>query len=401
MSHKPNEGVKAAAVIFDSDLVKLLNSDDIRIPTNFVGVRRVRPHKLLEEKRNSNTVRNENTVFTVKVANGIGRRMTKQEKKKEKQKMKQKQKEDRKRHRQEQMDSPTSIPSNLKTPSIYSSTTNSRYFQVALNNTALEQELAELRGERNGLPPVLLSPAMAIHAETILWPSSGSGHIEHKLQFTYDHEMSKKWAELLKETMRPAEATREKDNKIRPMPYQLTPEPWTRLRQNMGQQKLESNRDAQHFSSRWDLMPSKCKSTRMICRQPTETDLIASLVFEYLFMESKYYVSCGAKFGCDFLIYDGPREERHAFAGLRILKAKEGQLPIQSAFSLSGFVRCLNTAGKFALLATVVRDEKCENPLYRLAFVDIALEKVLTAPTHKKRARTQKRRDVAKNLAKL
>ncbi|KAL3944702.1 MAG: hypothetical protein SGBAC_001217 [Bacillariaceae sp.] len=400
MSHQPTEGIRSAAVIFNSDLVKLLNSENIRIPTNFVGVRRVRPHKLLEEKRYSNAVRNENTVFTVRLADGVDRRMTKQEKKKEKLKLKQRLKEDRKRQRQEQADSVTSISSKLHTPSTDSSTTNTRYFQVSLNNTALEQELAELRGERNGLPPVILSPAMAIHAETILLPSGGSIGSKPNLQFMYDHEMSKQWAELLKENMRPAEAAREMD-KLRRMPYQLTPEPWTRLRQFTGQQKLESNRDSQQFSSHSELLPSKCESTRMICRPPTETDLIASLVFEYLFRESKYYVSCGAKFGCDFLIYDGPREERHAFAGLRILKTKDGQMPIQSAFSLSGFVRCLNTAGKFALLATVVRDEKSETPFYRLAFVDIALEKVLTAPTHQKRARTQKRRDVAKNLSKV
>lgn len=392
--------MKFAAVVFDSDLVKLLNSKTVRIPTNFVGVRRVRPRKLLQEKKNSDPVRATSTVFTVKLADGNDRRMTKQEKKKEKYKMKQQRKEDRKRQRQDQTDSTTSIFPNSRAPKIDSWTSNIRYYQVSLNNAALEQELAELRGERNGLPPVLLSPAMAIHAEKILWQSSCCSNSQPKVQFFYDHELSKKWAELLKEHMRPAEAAREKDE-LRTMPYKLSPEPWTRLRQNMGEQKLQSTRVAQYLGKNVNFTPSKCKSARMVCRPTTETDLAASLVFEYLLRESSYFLSCGAKFGCDFLVYDGPRDERHAFAGLRILHSKGSDMPIQSAFNLSGFVRCLNTAGKFALLATVFRDERSEIPLYRLAFVDIALEKVLTAPTHKKRARTQKRRDVAKNLSKV
>lgn len=398
MDRGANECVRSATVVFDSDLVKRLNSRNVRIPTNFVGVRRVRisvrPSKL---KKCSDHVRSTNTVFTVKLTNGIERRMTKQEKKREKYRMKQQQKDDRKRQRQDQTDSTTSILSKL--PATESdSTSNFRYY-LSLNNAALEQELAELRGERNGIPPVLLSPAMAIHAEKILCQSGCSRQSQPNVELMYDHQMSKKWATLLKENMRPAEVAREKD-KLRPMPYQLTPEPWSRLRQNMGEQKFESSREAQYPIDHLDLKPSKCKSVRMICRPTTEADLDASIVFEYLFRESNYYVSCGAKFGCDFLIYDGPREERHAFAGLRILQAKGEDLPIQSAFSLSGFVRCLNTAGKFALLGTVVRDRKGGMPSYRLAFVDIALEKVLTAPTHKKRARTQKRRDIAKNLSK-
>jgi hypothetical protein len=167
-------------------------------------------------------------------------------------------------------------------------------------------------------------------------------------------------------------------------------------------------------------------------------DAILSLVFEYIHRETPYYVSCGAKFGADYLIYDGPRDERHAFAGLKVLSSattatsttgagverhdRHGPtpvLPIPTAYSLTSFVRCLNTAGKVALLATAVVDvEEAEKDhttkgnnnnrgrsrhAYRVVFVDVALEKVLDAPTHKKRRRGgsgTKRRDVTQNLAK-
>ena len=56
---------------------------------------------------------------------------------------------------------------------------------------------------------------------------------------------------------------------------------------------------------------------------------------------------------------------------------------------------------QFALLATVVKAKNDDMAtVYKVAFVDIALEKVLTAPTHKRRKRTQVRRDVTLNLAK-
>ena len=168
-------------------------------------------------------------------------------------------------------------------------------------------------------------------------------------------------------------------------------------------------------------------------------DDIISIVFEYLHRETNFYVSCGAKFGADFLIYDGPREERHAFAGLRILSpplSQSSALPLPSAYSLTSFVRCLNTAGKLALLATVEEiqhskeedddddddgvvvldddvhkqeeggkdcNKKIATTQYQVAFVDVALEKVLDVHKQKKKSskkKLQKRRDVTKNLAK-
>ena len=45
------------------------------------------------------------------------------------------------------------------------------------------------------------------------------------------------------------------------------------------------------------------------CRPPSDFDILVSIVFEYLHEASSFCISCGAKFGSDFLICDGPRED--------------------------------------------------------------------------------------------
>jgi hypothetical protein len=292
---------------------------------------------------------------------------------------------------------------------------NDRYYQLSINNTVLMQELAELRGERNGLPPVLLSPAMA-HQAILQGAFSLAGNTTNvtinNASLTYDHKLSMEWARLLKESMVPDEEIRAKES-IRPMPYQLIPEPWTRLRPSGFQEEHtfptqlrslnSASKSTSGSNSRTLIPPQNCNFASVCCRPPTNFDSIVSLVFEYFYKScTDYYVSCGAKFGCDFLIYDGPREERHAFAGIRVHPATNEKLPIPTTYSLAGLVRCLNTAGKFALLATMVSDYDKDTDLttYRVAIVDVALEKILSAPTHKKRNQTQSRRDVTANLAK-
>ncbi len=172
----------------------------------------------------------------------------------------------------------------------------------------------------------------------------------------------------------------------------------------------------------------------------------AYLILKHLHQYSNLHIACGALFGCDFLLYDGHRDERHSFAGLRIYCCdprsrshrgeeqgngttnccdgiKNDQLPIPSAYDMAGFVRTMNSARKIALLATVVREgeerdgDDCggdddanspprmmtSKPSYRIALVDLALEKVLTAPTHVRKGNTNKRRsedDAANGLAK-
>jgi len=55
-------------------------------------------------------------------------------------------------------------------------------------------------------------------------------------------------------------------------------------------------------------------------------------------------------------------------------------LPVPSAYDLAGYVRGLNTAGKLALLATVI----IEKDVDKVLIVDLALEKIFNgsnAPT--------------------
>eukprot|EP00957_Ditylum_brightwellii_P134457 10251068-Ditylum_brightwellii.AAC.1 len=81
---------------------------------------------------------------------------------------------------------------------------------------------------------------------------------------------------------------------------------------------------------------------------------------------------------------------------------------IPSPYDLAGYVRGLNTAGKLALLATVItkQDMKGGEKQTIVAFVDLALEKILSAPTHLKKRRKNgnsrhvKRKQVGQNLSK-
>lgn len=408
-----------AAIVFHMPLVTKLASPSVRIPANYVGVRRVRPSNQIRdlEAYKKGTEEKASIIYKVMDENGNLRRMTKKEKRDLKQKIAMEKKEATEQKRLEAMNNPNKDESERKRKK---TNNENKYHQLEINNSALKQELAELRGDRNGLPPVLLSPAMALQAQSVLLGTDVStklnGIQKGRCKLVYDHNLSLTWAKVIKEAMGPAEKVR-KEESLRPMPYQLTPEPWKRMRPNLDEKVLETTErnDSLLTSTKQEneIPPAKCQWANITCRPPTSLDSDASIVFEYLHRETPFHVSCGAKFGSDFLLYDGPREERHAFAGLRILQSsgpaasvdtieKDKQLPIPNAYSLSGYVRCLNTAGKFALLATVIREISTEQnmPLYRVAFVDIALEKVLTAPTHKRRRRTQLRRDVTLNLAK-
>ncbi|KAL3788484.1 hypothetical protein ACHAW5_002543 [Stephanodiscus triporus] len=153
----------------------------------------------------------------------------------------------------------------------------------------------------------------------------------------------------------------------------------------------------------------------------------------HLIRHSGLHVACGAAFGCDFLLYDGRREDRHSFAGLRVygsVRSHRGgdyydevschidadstsewggvvRFPMPSAYDLAGFVRTMNTARKIALVAMVARGGRggrCgdKSNIATIAFVDLALEKVLTAHAHVRKGSTTKRRteeDAASGLA--
>jgi hypothetical protein len=547
-----NNGV---VMIFKSSLVRNVASSKVRLPSNFVGVRCVRRERECNSSKNTNTqstsdnplpsandnnddddaddeddknvARNNKYVkFVVVDENGNERRMTKAEKKKKKRQLAKQNKEQAqqnsaKRQKLEEEISST-IPSSTKTATEgqegKSSPSSSSYHQLPINPTTMDQELADFKGERAGLPTVLLSPPMALqfftknlhvlpeiiplvvdkeellnddeivedaHNNNNYYDANGDGAV-----LIHSHSMAEEWSNRLKEKcILPAEFVRQKED-LRPLAYRLHPEPWQRMRPTPIKEQpmltTSRSRNRNHNLDKDDRTKSLVATTTedpiivnpnprdwitLTCRPRLTSsssssssilqhDDIISIVFEYLHRETPFYLSCGAKFGSDLLIYDGPRESRHAFAGLRVLSrftnsmtssssllpatdkdvnilssSSELQLPLPTAFSLTSFVRCLNTAGKLALLATVEEVEVVvpdnnekqkegsngdndidQNDIitrknnnnnntthYRVAFVDVALEKVLDVHKRKKgssKKKLQKRRDVTQNLAK-
>ena len=406
-------------MMFTSELVQHAASPELRLPANFVGVQSVRQDfcKSLASEEQISRLKAENDVkFCVIDANGNERRMTKAEKKARKKEMADAKKEAKKEaNRKRNLDQISKAPDKGDTNGVATNhTESSTYHQLPLDQTTMEQELSE--GKRGRMPPVILSPPMAmrfIH----------DGHYDGGTVLAYTHTVSQQWATLLKQKcVLPAEALREMED-LRPLAYRLQPEPWQRLRPSLDESPLVTN-------SRWgnaiktertreknnpkprDWVSLECRPRLISSEKALQHDDILSIVFEYIHRDTPYYVSCGAKFGSDFLIYDGPRDQRHAFAGLRVLSQFTNsmiqdntvELPLPTAYSLTGFVRCLNTAGKLALLATVTQVIEESSIRYNVAFVDVALEKVLDVHKRKNRSnkkkKLQKRRDVTQTLSK-
>eukprot|EP00536_Pseudo-nitzschia_multiseries_P014766 jgi/Psemu1/327657/estExt_fgenesh1_pg.C_7660001 len=496
-------------VMFASSLVKHTASH-LRLPANYVGVRSARHDFKKAICTTSSAISNQDkdkiarhkasndVKFCVVDENGNERRMTKAEKKVKKLQLAQAKKEAKKEgvskkkrkfeatmvdvdvdgnnknldpESNNQADNEATEPHEIKLQRNEATVTT--YHQLPLNPATMEQELNEFKGKRGNSPPQILSPPMTLHFVSI---GGNLTRCEDAI-LAYDHNLSLEWANRLKEQcVLPAEAVRQKED-LRPLAYRLQPEPWQRLRPTLEENAMpttkrnhsDGNQESTSLSSASGSTminddPKPCEWVPLTCRprlitsekrEGIQHDDILSIVFEYIHRETSFHVSCGSKFGSDFLIYDGPREERHAFAGLRVLsrftnsmtsipastsastsmstststksssendpdstrnqssRKSEAQLPLPSAYSLTGFVRCLNTAGKLALLATV--DEvpavafsesfDTEKKLYRVAFVDVALEKVLDVHKRKNRGRSdkkklQKRRDVTRTLSK-
>jgi hypothetical protein len=461
----------AAIMIFIAPLVKQVSTSEVRLPPEYVGVRRVRPssHMVRQAmvRQNSDGATKQSTktsqvTFTTRGENGDERRMTKQEKKALKYQLAVEKKEAKKKRKLDEIATVTTTVTTTTRDSTEKTQTNgakrdekaspslpepitgidaegtstTSYHNIEVDPATLEQELAELRGERNGVAPVVLSRPMALQA-MIRCADVLSCNDNFKTQadalIQYDECLTQNWANALKASMCPAEHVRQQED-MRPMAYQLAPEPWNRLRpaaSSISETKLETipryiecgdEEDKKKEQPGEDeALQTEIQQARdwvsIIIRPPVLSfDSDVSIVFEFLYRQTPFYVSCGAKFGCDFLLYDGPRDERHAFAGLRIFSSpsrparnntqgiepisETPELPLPTAYTMAGYVRCLNTAGKLALIATVVRDRDDTKSLYRICFVDLALEKILSAPTHQRRARTTVRRDVSQNLAK-
>ncbi len=412
-------GDNSVIMMFTSELVQHAASPELRLPANFVGVQSVRQDfcKSLASEEQISKLKTENDVkFCIIDANGNERRMTKAEKKAKKKEMADAKKEAKKEaNRKRNLDQISKAADKGDTNGVATNHQElSTYHQLPLDQMTMEQELSE--GKRGRMPPVILSPPMAmrfIH----------DGRYDGGAILAYSHIISQQWANILKQKcVLPAEALREKED-LRPMAYRLQPEPWQRLRPSLDESplvtnsrlgiaiKTEQTRDKNNPKPR-DWASLECRPRLISSEKPLQHDDILSIVFEYIHRETPYYVSCGAKFGSDFLIYDGPRDQRHAFAGLRVLSPYTNpmiqddtvELPLPTAYSLTGFVRCLNTAGKLALLATVTQVIEESTIRYNVVFVDVALEKVLDV--HKKKNRSnkkkklQKRRDVTQTLSK-
>lgn len=310
------------------------------------------------------------------------------------------------------------------------------YHQLEINPTIIQEEIAEMKHEDrrayNNLPAIL-SPPMTYQAYLhglIPFNHNKNDNMDrsncHESNIiVIDDELAKRWAQALRKVINNEEMKRNKEN-LRPLVYKLMPEVWKRLRPLPSSQNGvidDESMDIEIFNSSQPLSRNQisineekgmihCRNIRSHeSKQYRDSWYNKSheIVFECLYKHfSNFHVSCGAKFGCDYLIYDGSRMERHAFAGLRIICANKKQIhyetvddelfPLPTPYDLSGYVRGLNTAGKLALLAMVVQCEDNENggsrtesfdgassihsEKFHVAIVDLALEKVIASNNH-------------------
>lgn len=268
-----------------------------------------------------------------------------------------------------------------------------------------DEELAAMKGERKGIPPVMLTPAATCVALDLnVFKSSVT---QERTVTVFDTDLSREWAIMLKQSMSPAEEYRGKED-MRPMAYMVVPEVWKRLRPDSMLDISDTANEEDRMDADGDKYEGEqteengstlsasilSQHTLSLVRGPSpQFDSTAHLVFQHFHQHSNFHVACGARFGCDLLLYDGRRDERHSFAGLRVYSTgKDGRLPLPSPYDMTGFVRVMNTARKISLIATVVRDEDANTA--RIAIVDLCLEKVLTVETHIKKGNFEKRRSV-------
>lgn len=281
----------------------------------------------------------------------------------------------------------------------------------------IQEEIDEItcvdRAAYKNLPALLTAP-MVHQAQTQgLIPLQSLSVTSARREIFLDDDIAQSWAQAIQKSMQEAENVRNLEN-MRPMAYRLVPEPWKRHQDacavkvsspnNPGDKKQDGHHD---YPINIDEMKS-IVITKPVYYGNEELHTAHCIVFDCLYNHfRKLHMSCGSKFGCDYLLYDGNRKERHAFAGVRILPSKHWndkqiEFPLPTAYDLHGFVRGLNTAGKLALLATVIKQE--EN-IFRVAIVDLALEKILSAPTHLKKKQKLSdpvlRKNIGEHLAKV
>ncbi len=381
-------------------------------------------------------------------------------------------------------------------------TATKQYFQFDINKQLIQEEIDEIKGTDrsayNNLP-ALLSPPMTRQAchhgfipeepgcpprKSVLVVEKDSSSDSPSRKIRLDDNLASRWASTLQCSMRSAEDSRSKES-MRPMAYRLIPEAWSRLRPIPGtatcsctnSDKVNDGDDDDDLEAATTVIEGtgdidedgsavkddnsgKEQKAEVIFTDgihhqyapgtsscnPTDSryDIAHDVLYDYMYNNfSNIHVSCGSKFGCDYLLYDGNRKERHAFAGLRVFRAvidntRSGppvcsgerehererdktdggyigsdhdiEFPLPTAYDMHGFVRSMNTAGKLALLAMIVESKMGDHAAgeqgkiedYRVAFVDLALEKVLNAPTHlrKRKRGAEARKQIGQNLAK-
>jgi hypothetical protein len=321
-----------------------------------------------------------------------------------------------------------------------------------LNSSLVKEEVADLCGEREGVPPVALPYSMMrlLGGAFATTTAAGDDHgvVPSRFRAVLDPELSKQWATRLKDSMLLAETLRDQDESIRKMPYVLEPEAWNRKRPETllvavsttstgpgpdattsdaaaevvapattaaEPNPLESLPPRSWFGCQYDTTDPSQETNELVRQQQLQqqrSEMCDAAVVQLLHTHTHLHVSCGAKFGCDYLLYQGSRNDHHAFAGLRVLvpagpneddnrrnvtnddeDAPDSvleRLPLPTPYDMAGYVRGLNTAGKLALLATAVpaADDDDDHqykshdghndriPTYRVAVVDLALKKV-------------------------
>jgi len=284
----------------------------------------------------------------------------------------------------------------------------SNYFQLQPDRGEVQEEIDEIlsadRAAYNNIPAYLTAPMVTLAQKKGLLGTKSP--IESKLcaDFAIDDELAQEWCHAITKAMAEAEEVRAKED-MRPMAYKLVPEPWKRLRESCKQVPSENAISDIGTLGEVQNTENYVVYADNIRARKEMLDETHSIFYDCLYHQfSNLHISCGAKFGSDYLLYDGNRKERHAFAGVRILTTEIGQdgqviFPLPTPYDLQGFVRCLNTAGKLALLATVVTRNEGEQ---RVVVVDLALEKILSAPTHLRKQNKSKeaRKKVGENLAK-
>jgi len=354
-------------------------------------------------------------VFKVTNPDGTERRMTSQEKKQYKLQLKKAKHANQKQERQVQheerirkakqqkrqrkemkrlakhdKDSDSTLPNEDKEPSQGSATKKPvEDFCVAKEAVSsfkdIDLELAELLGERRGIPPVILTPAATCVAQDLgVLPRSTESD---EWTITLDRELSAHWADQLGQSFEPVEESRSKED-MREMPYRVAPETWKRLcPDSLWECRTDLSKEGTGTAANND-----DHATAQMRDPSSSYDLTSYLIFRHLQRNSKLHIACGALFGCDFVLYDGKRSERHSFAGLRIYSSRSNSLPTPSPYDMTGYVRAMTSARKMALVATAVIDERTNSS--RLAICELASEKILTAKTHIRKGHTEKRKAV-------